>query len=258
MPGGAAFAPTPIPARDSPAGLHVEWRGALSERRPSDPARTDAEDAPFSGRSAVTGLAAIVRIPVPGTKGLAIELTPHGRVPKTGSTSTLFIQDAAGKRQLRLDYGFNKQTSTVEWHWNQQRTFNLFGIPNHTPAGTAETVLGVGARYFKYAGRVLVVAGAAADAYSIVVASKPLRRTIQVVSAWTGAWAGCETVGAAGAWAGTAATPGFGTAVGGVVGCTLGAFIGYATAEAASGYLYDWAEDTIFTTIEPENAGSSR
>src|SRR5579875_1366442 len=38
-----------------------------------------------------------------------IELSPRGWVPKSGSTSTVFIQDAAGKRVLRLDYGYNKE-----------------------------------------------------------------------------------------------------------------------------------------------------
>jgi len=48
----------------------------------------------------VVGSAAIVRIPVPGTQGLAIEFGPRGWTPKGGSTSTLFIQDALGKRNL--------------------------------------------------------------------------------------------------------------------------------------------------------------
>jgi hypothetical protein len=39
------------------------------------------------------GQASIVRIPVPGTNGLAIELRPRGYVPPSGSTSTLFFQD---------------------------------------------------------------------------------------------------------------------------------------------------------------------
>lgn len=54
------------------------------------------------------GLAAAIRIPVPDSNGLAIELSPRGHVPKSGSTSTLFIQDKSGKRHLRLDYGYNK------------------------------------------------------------------------------------------------------------------------------------------------------
>ena len=44
------------------------------------------------------GQASVVRIPVPGTDGLCIELRPRGRVPSGGSTSTLFFQDATGKR----------------------------------------------------------------------------------------------------------------------------------------------------------------
>jgi uncharacterized membrane protein YgcG len=50
--------------------------------------------------------------------------------------------------------------------------------------------------------------------------------------------------------AGTALAPGLGTAIGGFLGCAVGGFIGYLTAEAAAGYLYDWAEGTAFTEIE--------
>src|SRR5262245_3231528 len=62
---------------------------------------TPASDAPITGSIPVAiGAASVVRIPVPGTNGLAIELTPRGWTPKGGSTSTLFIQDIVGKRQL--------------------------------------------------------------------------------------------------------------------------------------------------------------
>jgi len=247
-----------IPSPESPAGRYTEWRGALSEASKSDAGRRDAEDAPLFGQIAVTGLGSVLRIPVPGAGGLAIELWPRAWVPKGGSTSTLFIQDVSGKRQLRLDYGFNKQSGAVEWHWNQKGTYDVFGIPNHTSTGAAERALGVGAKTFRYAGRALVVAGIIADTYSIVVSNKPLRRSLQVVSAWSAAWLGCESVGAGGAWVGTGITPGLGTAIGGLAGCAVGAFIGYATAEAAAGYLYDWAEDTIFTKIQAESGPAAQ
>jgi hypothetical protein len=200
------------------------------------------------------GAGSVTRIPVPGTNGLALELSARGWTPKGGTTSSLFIQDIAGKRHLRLDYGYNRATGVVEWHWNQKGVAKDFGITNHTPAGIAEQALGNTAKYYKYAGRVFLVFGAAVDAYSIVVSSKPLRRTVQVVSAWAAASAGCEAGGAGGAIGGTAVTPGLGTAIGGFLGCAVGGFIGYVTAEAAAGYLYDWAEGTIFTQIAPSDS----
>ena len=218
-----------------------------------------AEDAPISGSiPASAGAAAAVRIPVPGTNGLAIELTARGWRPPSGSTSSLFIQDITGKRHLRLDYGYNKASGLIEWHWNQKGTNSTFGITNHTPVGSAEQALGQFAKYYKYTGRVLLVAGAAMDVYSIVTSSKPLRRSVQVVSGWAAGGAGCEAVGAGGAAIGSALAPGLGTAVGGLIGCAVGAFIGYRAAEAASGFLYDWADDTIFTKVEaePEQATS--
>jgi hypothetical protein len=244
---------SPVPPANSPVGRHTEWQSTLS--RVNDPPRQDAETEPISGSMPVAaGIGSVVRIPVPGTKGLALELSPRGWTPKGGSTSSLFIQDITGKRHLRLDYGYNKATNRVEWHWNQKGVAKDFGITNHTPVGTAEQVLGSAAKYYKYAGRVLLVVGVAVDAYSIVTSSKPLRRTIQVVSAWAAAGAGCEAVGAGGALGGTAVAPGIGTAVGGFLGCAVGGFIGYMTAEAAAGYLYDWAEGTIFTKVDPSDA----
>jgi hypothetical protein len=195
----------------------------------------------------------LLRIPVPGTRGLAIELSPRGWKPKGGSTSSLFVQDLTGKRHLRLDYGFNKNSQLFEWHWNQKGTNADFGITNHTSVGAAEQMLGQFARIYKYVGRTLLIVGAAADAYSIVVSSQPLRRSVQVASGWAAAAGGCKIMGAGGAYLGTAIAPGVGTAVGGFLGCTVGSFIGYLTGESASGYLFDWAAGAQFGKIRGES-----
>lgn len=240
-------APWDMPAFDSPASRFHQWPEEMARLEP-----IPAEDAPMSGKLPLSlGLGSVMRIPVPKTQGLAIELTGRGWKPKGGSTSSLFIQDLTGKRHLRLDLGYNKNSQLVEWHWNQKGTADVFGITNHTSVGPAEQALGVASRYYKSAGRALVVVAVAVDAYSIVTSSSPLRRTTQVVSAWAAAGAGCKVVGAGGATAGTLAAPGIGTAIGGVIGCAVGGFIGYLTAEAAAGYLYDWAEGTIFSTVSP-------
>src|SRR4249920_3434111 len=68
------------------------------------PSTRPPADVPMSGGIPYgIGQASVVRIPVPGTNGLCIELRPRGWVPQSGSTSTLFFQDATGKRHLRLD-----------------------------------------------------------------------------------------------------------------------------------------------------------
>jgi hypothetical protein len=198
------------------------------------------------------GTGSLLRVPVPGTRGLAIELSPRGWKPKGGSTSSLFIQDVSGKRHLRLDYGFNKNSQLFEWHWNQKGTNAEFGITNHTSVGAAEQALGQGAKIYRYVGRALLVAGAAIDVYSIVVSSQPLRRSIQAVSGWVGAAGGCKVLGGSGAYLGTAVAPGVGTAVGGFIGCAVGSFIGYLTAERTSGYLYDWTAGAQFGKIHGE------
>lgn len=206
-----------------------------------------SNDVPLSGGIPyVVGQASAVRIP--GTNGLCIEFRPRGWVPQGGSTSTLFFQDPTGKRHLRLDYGYNVTTKTINYHWNQKSTHGTFGINDHAIVGRAGQWTYTAAKYFRYSGRVLIVVGVAIDVVSIVQASKPLRRATQVVAGWAGAWAGCKVVGAGGAAVGTLASP-LGTAVGGVGGCIIGGLGGYWAASSAAGVVYDWGEDTFFTPL---------
>ena len=198
------------------------------------------------------GQASVVRIPIPGTQRLCVEFNARGRIPPGGSTSSLFLQDMTGKRQLRLDYGWNVGTKTIDYHWNQTGVHQTFGIANHSPAGRSGQIAYNAAKYFKYAGRVLLVAGIALDTISIVQASKPLRRASQVVTGWAAAWVGCKVVGAGGAALGTLASP-IGTAVGGVGGCVIGGFGAYHAASGLTGRVYDWVEDTYFFPL-PETA----
>ena len=100
-------------------------RGATEECRGG--LRHSGSGADQGAAPASAGLGSIVRIPVPGTGGLAIELRPRGWTPKAGSTSSLFIQDLSGKRHLRLDFGFDKVSQIHEWHWNQKGTAATFG-----------------------------------------------------------------------------------------------------------------------------------
>jgi hypothetical protein len=203
-----------------------------------------------SGSAFVVGgsVGSVARIPVPGTNGLFLELKPRGWTPAGGSTSTVFIQDAAGSRNLRLDYGFNKSSGVVDYHWNQSKTFKLFGIADHTTVGQAGRLLYRGARYYRYAGRALLLVGAAIDIYSIVVARKRLRQVARVAAGWAGAWAGCTVLGSEGAVAGSA-EPGLGTAIGGFAGCFVGGIGGYVGASWAAGEAYDWVEETYFAPV---------
>jgi hypothetical protein len=58
-----------------------------------------ADNAPLTGQAPfAVGQAGVVRIPVPATGGLCIELRPREYVPPSGSTSTVFVQDATGRR----------------------------------------------------------------------------------------------------------------------------------------------------------------
>ena len=199
---------------------------------------------PWTGAVPAGGLPSAIRIPVPGSGNLAIELSPRNFAGK--STSALFIQDPAGKRVLRLDYGYNVKTKTVDYHWNQKGTFEQFGIADHSAAGRPGAALYKGARAFKYLGRTMLVVGAVTDLVSIAVASNPLRRSTQVVSAWALAWAGAESAGEVGAAIGTFIEPGGGTAVVGIVFGIGGGIAGYWAGEKVGAEVYDWGENTIF------------
>lgn len=262
--------PPPLqPAESSSATLscsissqYASWEAAQQQAQSSaSPQGTQGGAPPISGSVPAIpvgiGMASIARVPVPGSKGLFIELSPRGWVPKSGSTSTVFIQDITGKRVLRLDYGYNKATSTIDYHWNQKGTFAEFGIPDHAPAGSTGEALFKSARYFKYAGRALLVVGLAIDVYSIVVAKKRWRQVAKVAAGWAGAWAGCELLGAGGAEGGTALEPGGGTVIGGLGGCIVGGIAGGFGASWAAGKTYDWVEETYFEPL-PETSATGR
>jgi hypothetical protein len=240
----------PVPQKSKSSGK--------ANKTSSDSETSDEDlfsEEPQSGSIAVaTGVASIVRIPVPGSHGLFIELSPRGYVPGSGSTSTLFVQDAIGNRHLRLDYGYNKATGKIDYHWNQKGTHAQFGIQDHTPAGRGGQALYKGAKYFRYGGRVLLVAGAAIDIYSIVVAKKRWRQVTKVAAGWAGAWAGCKVVGAGGATVGTFIEPAGGSAVGGFLGCIVGGIGGYAGFSWAAGEIYDEVEETFFEPVPETKA----
>lgn len=205
---------------------------------------TNSSEPASGGVPFAIGVSGVIRIPIPGTNGLCIELRPRGYVPAGGSTSTLFFQDVSGKRHLRLDFGYNVQTKTIDYHWNQTGTHANFGIQDHTSVGRIGETLYKAAKYFRYAGRTLVVIGAAIDIASIVVSSSPLRRSSEVVGGWAMAWAGCKVVGAGGAAIGTLASP-VGTAIGGIGGCIIGGVAGYRVGVGIGGTGYDWAQTTF-------------
>lgn len=194
------------------------------------------------------GLSSIVRIPIPGTQGLAIELTPRGWVPRSGSTSVLFFQDLSGKRHLRLDFGYNVASKTIDFHWNQSRTHATFGIADHARAGSSGKAAYQVAKYFRVGGRVFALGGAAIDIASVVQASQPLRRATVVAAAWAAAWLGCKATGAGGAAAGSLLSP-LGAAAGGFAGCIVGGAAGYYGASALAGRVYAWADGTHFSPL---------
>ena len=82
----------------------------------------------------------------------------------------------------------------------------------------------------KWAGRVLVPVGLAADAVEIANSDDKVRTGAGKVGAWTGAWAGAKGGAALGATVGALGGP-VGAAVGGVVGGVVGGIGGYFAGE---------------------------
>ena len=87
-------------------------------------------------------------------------------------------------------------------------------------------------------GRVLLVAGAAYDAYSIVTAENPARQASSVAGGWAGAWAGGEAGAALGAGVG-AWFAGAGAVPGAVIGGIAGGVVGYFAGSKAGTNIYD-------------------
>jgi hypothetical protein len=209
------------------------------------------EEAPWSGAIPVAaGAPSVVHIPIPGAHRLAVALRTRDAKFAGTSTSTLFIQDPTGKKKLlRLDYGRNPTTNTVDYHWNQKGVYDRFGIPDHTVVGRGGRLAYHAARAYRWAGGTLLVVGAVLDGVSIVRADQPLRRATQVASAWALAWVGCKAGGYVGGGVGTAVAPGPGTAGGAILGCIVGGYGGYRVGERVGDVVYQWAEQTVFTPL---------
>lgn len=195
------------------------------------------------------GLGALLRIPVPDSGGLALELKPRGHVPAGGSTSSVFIQDKTGRRVLRLDYGYNKRTGSFDYHWNQKGTFAEFGISDHQTSGRGSGTTYQAARVFRHLGKAFVVIGLTLDAVSVVTASEPMKRSSEVVAGWAGATLGCKVVGGQGAKLGSKIKKGHGTAVGAIGGCIVGSVSGGFAGQKTGRVVYEWSETTVFSPV---------
>lgn len=221
---------------------------------------SDHDEIPLTGSIPIAvGQPAVVRIPIPGEHRLAVEFWTSDPKWKSTSTSTLFIQDPTGtKKVLRLDYGFNVKTQTVDFHWNRKGlgTDARFGrrgsadpLADHTTVGRLGRTVYRAARAYRWLGRVMVVVGVVVDGVSIVEADHPIRRATEVASAWSLAWAGCRAGGFLFGGGGTAVEPGFGTAIGAIGGCVIFGYGGYRLGEKLGDVAYEWAANTVFTRL---------
>lgn len=230
--------------------------------------------------------AATAHIPIPGSRDLTVGLrtldqqwtTPSlahdfrttlhelglGRKPEKvkGSTSTLFVQSADGKRVLRLDWGPTLE-GDITYHWNRSKgkyafPLDLAGNADHARASPFFQRVAPILRTYRHLGRPLFILGAAVDVYDVYTASNRPLAVARVAGGWAGAFLGCRVGGQAGAWIGGAAggSASFGVgiapgaAVGAIGGCLAGGVGGYFAGSAAGEQFYQWSEDTIFNLLE--------
>jgi len=198
-------------------------------------------------------LVSVVRIPVPiEGQNLYLELRPRNFKGK--STSAIFIQDAS-KRHIRLDYGYNKSTGQIDYHWNQKGLSKTFKVTNHQPAGQwGKRLYKLGKT--KYVGTTFIVFVALTDIYDIVVAEKPLRQISKVAGSWSLAFVGCQRVGSLGAGVGFWINPLFGTIILGGLGCIAGGIGGGFLGDWTGGEAYDFAETYYYRILQPERVES--
>jgi hypothetical protein len=122
---------------------------------------------------AMQGVAAarVVRIPVPGTPGMFIQIAPRGGAPQARA---LFLQ-TAGDHNLRLNYEYQVKTQSVDYHWEAGKEATLSGF----------TDLKRATKYFIHAGVMMVASGSVADIHSIVVA-RYRRQESRISAGWLG------------------------------------------------------------------------
>jgi RHS repeat-associated protein len=220
------------------AGLEEEDAGQSSRTEASSepdiaaPAQP-SESGPQAADAFGAGLASLLSYRAPGQYRLSFRTTFKG------STSVFFLNrlpEGKSFKGLRLDYGFNKTTSSVNWHWNQKGSFADFLIADHAVASANAARAGVLLKYGGIASRGLLAVGVAVDAYSLTTQaytsfqtgewSNTTTEAARIAGGWAGAWAGAEALGTAGAWLGAPFGPA-GMAVGGFVGGLVGGALGY-------------------------------
>jgi len=197
-----------------------------------------SDHVPVSGKIPfAVGQTSAVRIPVPGTRGLCLELSARGRVPGCGSASTLFVRHPAGHLQSRLDFAYNRRSRTIDFQWSQNAA-----LPSFVSGGQAQPIVPwlvphSPRKCYRYAGRALLVGGVVADTVSIVQASTPLRSASGTVREWCARWLGPSS------------TPGC-TPLASALDCVIAALSGLTTPAELALQVYDWAESTLFTPLD--------
>lgn len=187
------------------------------------------------------------------------------RVPKTGTTSVLFVYKKSNPNKLyRLDYDVLKMGPNAGqqgWEHNQSGVAKILNlaVTNHEPAGAWASAAGKAIKVLRYGGKALLVVGAIESGIEIYYAPDKKGAILTEAGGWIGATGGAELGaeggaaigGAIGVWFfGAGAVPG--AAIGAFIGGVGGGIAGYAGGKAAVSYVYHkLTDEEEWIVVEP-------
>lgn len=214
------------------ASIRTSSRPDSAER--SNPPSFKPQDArPEWGQGAIGAIAATmfelnvgVKVSVGKRDFIASLRPPAGaKLPKGGTTSVFQITAADNPNKgIRVDYGYNKTTKSVNWHWNQEGAHANFRITDHhTGIGAAR--LGTAVDVIRRTGPYLAIVGVAISVKDIYSSPTPDYEAARQATGWAGALAG-SGVGAKGGAAVGASIGGLFGGVGAAPGVVVGGFVG--------------------------------
>ena len=165
-------------------------------------------------------------------------------------------------KYFAIDYGYNKNIGTADFHFNQEGVSELWNVKNHQSIGkdvkitaeskllkplvnvkSAEPLLNF-AKVTKYVGVAGLVVGAAADGYGIYKAEDKPKEIARVAGGWAGSALGAKGGASLGATIGAAAGP-LGAVAGGIIGGLVGGTAGYLIGSGLAEKAYDKGKELL-------------
>lgn len=175
-------------------------------------------------------------------------------VPKTGSTSVIFVSKKSQPRKMfRLDFDTLKRgpnKGQKGWEYNQEGVQRVLGltISNHDPAKGIAKLAGPAIRLYKWGGRFLFLTDVTNAILEIYNSMEKGRAILTTIAGLAGAAAVAARLAVAGAKSGKELYGLPGAVIGGLLSGMAGGYIGARLASAVA----DWGYCRLFTPVESE------